>query len=73
MRTCVGSGAELNRRHQKRYCSVQCQQRFRQQALTELWLATGVGEPRGERSNYIRLYLLREQGRRCAICSAQKP
>lgn len=53
---------------QQRYCSNQCQQRHRQQLLTAVWLATGVGNPRAEPDNYIRRFLFTEQDQRCAMC-----
>lgn len=68
MKRCRCCDAELAGRHQRLYCSSACQQRYRQLQLTSHRLATGEGEPRGERSNYIRLFLSEEQRSRCAIC-----
>lgn len=68
MTTCRGCAAELIGRSQKAYCSVGCQQQHRQAVLLDRWLRTGVGEQRGERSNYIRRYLLQQQEGVCAIC-----
>lgn len=56
MPPCQGCGAVLRDR-QRRYCSNQCQQRHRQQLLTDLWLATGEGSPRAEPENYIRRFI----------------
>lgn len=68
MKTCLGCGSTLTKRHQQTYCSVACQQRLKQSQLVAEWLATGVGKAQTERGHYIRRHILDEQGGQCAIC-----
>jgi hypothetical protein len=69
---CAGCGGALVRRSQKRFCSIACQRASDRRANVERWLATGDAPYPGQGDrHYIRGYLLEQQARRCAICSAQ--
>lgn len=71
MRTCLGCGAELLKRHQLSYCSNSCQRAAERRAKTELWLQTGEAiTAAGSRRHYIRLYLHEVQAGACAICGS---
>ena len=58
----------LTKRHQKLYCSNRCQRASERTANVARWLESGVGSPGTQRGHYIRLYLLEDQQRNCAIC-----
>lgn len=68
MTACLGCGAPLTKRHQKKYCSNSCQQVFERRVLLERWLATGEGMPHADPRHYIRVHVLSEQRGLCQIC-----
>lgn len=70
MGTCLGCGAPLTKRHQKKYCSNKCQHASRQQSLLKLWLETGEARPHATPVHYIRSYILAEQGGTCLLCGS---
>lgn len=71
MRTCLGCGAELIKRHQFSYCSNSCQRAAERRLKTARWLATGEASVvAGSRRHYIRLFLLEDQAGLCAVCGS---
>lgn len=69
MGMCEVCGAELRRRHQKRFCSNRCQGLWVQQQHLQRWLTTGQAVNAGSGAkHYIRLYLDAQQGSTCALC-----
>jgi hypothetical protein len=69
MGICLGCGAPLSKRHQKKYCSNTCQRARERREKTEQWLATGIAVNAGTtQGHYIRHHLLAEQAARCALC-----
>ena len=59
----------MTRPSQKLYCSNACQRAGERREKTERWLQTGVAlSIGGDRRHYVRLYLMDDQGQRCAIC-----
>jgi hypothetical protein len=52
----------------RRFCSNRCQRACERRGHIETWLKTGVAHPGTGRSHYVRLYLMAEQRRRCALC-----
>lgn len=69
MRTCLGCGVELTKRHQHSFCSNACQRAAERLRNVQTWLATGEAPcvPSGQRHD-IRLHLQEEQAGLCAIC-----
>ncbi|WP_084792488.1 HNH endonuclease signature motif containing protein [Mycobacterium sp. E136] len=67
-RTCPGCGCELTGRSQKVFCSNSCQQAHRRRLLLESWLEAGTCGRISYQGNYVREYLLEQQGECCAIC-----
>jgi hypothetical protein len=51
-----------------RFCSQACYQASRSTVNIERWLKTGEIDALDKPGKYIRRYLLREQGSKCAIC-----
>lgn len=67
-RTCLGCGAELQKRQQKVFCSNACQQSYRRRLLLEAWLATGICRRTSYQGHFIRDYLYEQQAGCCALC-----
>ena len=67
-RHCVGCGRELIKRHNKRFCSVACQQALERRNNIDRWLRTGQATI-GGRTHYVRKHLGEQQSGRCAICA----
>ena len=71
MGTCLGCGAPLTKRHQKKFCSNSCQRLRERRVLVERWLASGEGSPHPHPDHYIRGYLREQQSGRCALCDCE--
>jgi len=71
MRTCLGCGAQLSKRHQLSFCSNACQRSAERRRRIARWLETGEARVvAGSRRHYIRLYLQEDQAGLCAICGS---
>lgn len=68
MRTCLGCGAGITKRHQLAYCSNACQRARERAVKIATWLATGDVNVIGSSRHFVRLHLLEAQQGRCAIC-----
>jgi hypothetical protein len=68
MRSCLGCGTELRKRSQLTYCSVGCQQVYRQRMAVQAWLTSGTAFPGTRPEHYVRRHLAEEQQCRCALC-----
>lgn len=68
MGTCLGCGAPLTKRHQKKYCSNTCQRALERREKTAHWLATGEATTASHRLHYVRIHLAAEQGGLCVLC-----
>jgi hypothetical protein len=68
MRECLGCARILTKRHQKKWCSIECMQRERQRLLVEKWLATGQAVAGSGAGHYVGDYIGRGQRHRCVIC-----
>ncbi|WP_280507909.1 HNH endonuclease [Nocardia flavorosea] len=68
MRRCRGCSELLMKRSQKLYCTTSCQQATQREAKTRHRLTTGEADVGSYQGHYIRDYLARAQGNRCAIC-----
>jgi hypothetical protein len=66
--TCLGCGVLLTKRHQKLFCSNSCQRAMERAQNVARWLETGIATTGSGHGHYIRVHLLEEQGRRCALC-----
>lgn len=68
MGICLGCGESLVKRHQKVFCSNACQRDVERRQRTEEWLAGATVAVAGNHRHFVRLYLLDQQGGRCAMC-----
>jgi hypothetical protein len=68
---CEGCGAVLPGRRARKYCSNVCQRAADRRAKVTAWLASGEGYVGTAPGHYIRRYIAREQGDRCAICGSE--
>lgn len=72
MFTCLGCDGEFRGPSWRSYCSNACQFLARQAVLVEAWLSTGQANIAGNRTHYVRRYLLAQQEHRCALCASQQ-
>ncbi|HQT82986.1 MAG TPA: hypothetical protein PLW99_02455, partial [Candidatus Paceibacterota bacterium] len=67
-RACHFCGVELKERHQKKFCSNQCQGDFRYKVFIEEWLSGKRKVVTKNISRHIKRYLLEKNGEKCSSC-----
>lgn len=65
---CQGCGVVLPGRSARLYCSNACQRNHERKQRTAAWLASGHAKPGSNQGHYVRIHILEEQGRACALC-----
>ena len=69
MFTCLGCDEEFPGPSWRSYCSNACQFLARQAVLVDAWLSTGQANIAGNKTHYVRRYLLAQQAHLCALCA----
>lgn len=68
MFTCLGCDGQFDGPSWRSYCTNACQFLARQAVLVEAWLRTGQANIAGNRTHYVRRFILAEQEHLCAVC-----
>ncbi len=76
MTTCRFCQKNLQKRHQKIYCSNQCQKDFEHERVIASWLADcakGTNDVKTKNiSKHLKRYLLQQTGEKCSLCGWRK-
>ena len=76
MKSCRNCGELLKRRHQKKFCSNQCQKDFQYKEYIKRWKNDLVGGSRGiltkNLSGHLKRYLVLKYGSKCSVCGWSK-
>jgi hypothetical protein len=76
MEACLQCKKEFLERWQKKYCSNRCQFDFQHEQFVRQWKAGTLSQGRLATKNipgHIKLYLFKKYGRKCSLCSWDKP
>ena len=65
---CYGCGTILEKRHQRKFCSNQCQSDWRFKIFKEEWLSGKRKVITKNISRHIKRFLLEENGEKCSLC-----